>query len=135
VNNQRLTMLRTLAALLCLATPALADQIIDLQGGVPTPIPGTDLTVMFSAITDNRCPSNTTCAWEGMIKAEITVLTGTRTPTTLILCNACDEAGIPQTVAGKTFTLGKLSPTPEFLSLVSRTIDLELYTLQVTVSP
>jgi hypothetical protein len=128
-------MLRTLAALLCLATPALADQTIDLPGGVPIPIPGTELTVVLSAVTDERCPSYETCVWEGIIKAEITVLTGTRAPTTLILCNACDEARIPQTVAGLTFTRGTLSPGRDVLDPLSRLIVLEDYTLQVTVSP
>jgi hypothetical protein len=128
-------MLRTLAVLLCLSTPVMAEQVIDLPGGVPTPIPGTELTVVLSAITDGRCPADATCVWEGMIKAEITVLTGTRAPTTLILCNACDEAGIPQTVAGLTFTRGTLNPGRDVLDPLSRLIVLEDYTLQVTVSP
>jgi hypothetical protein len=128
-------MLRTLAALLCLATPALANQVINLRGGVPTPIPGTELVVMLSAITDRRCPAELTCEWGNMITAEITVLTGTPAPTTLILCNACEAADIPQTVAGKTFTMGELFPDYAVFARLSRNALLQEYTLQVTISP
>jgi hypothetical protein len=130
----RLTLLSLCALALC-ALSAQADQIIDLPGGVPTPIPGTALTVVLSDVTDQRCPSDVDCVWEGMIRAEITVLTGASGTTIFTLCNACETGSSSQTVAGKSFTLGTLSPGRDVLDPLSRLIVLEDYTLQVTVSP
>ena len=123
------------ALLMALTVPALADQTVDLPGGVPTPIPGTALTLVVSDITDQRCPAGVACVWEGMIRAEITVLTGTRTATTFVLCNACDGHDRSAMIAGTTFTLSALSPSTDVIAVLSRTADLEIYTLRLTVSP
>jgi hypothetical protein len=131
----RLTLLALSAfPIILAAASALADQTIDLPGGVPTPIPGTALTVVLSDVTDQRCPADVDCVWEGMIRAEITVLTGAGATRTFTLCNACDTAGVPQVIAGKTFALGELRPNREFFRPLSRNAILSDYTLEVIVS-
>jgi hypothetical protein len=122
-------------ALICAATPALADQTITLQGGLPTPVPGTNLTLQLTDITDQRCPADVACVWEGMVLAEITVLSGMPTRTTVMLCNACDGNHTTVMVADKTLTYSRLSPGRDVLDPMARPPVLADYTLQITVAP
>ena len=125
----------TLPLLLALATPALADQTIDLPGGVPTPVPGTAITLMLTQITDKRCPADRLCRTQGEIRAEIAVLNGTSATTSFILCNACKDATARARLAGMSFTLVQLSPSRAVLDPIGRNPQLSDYTLQVTVTP
>jgi hypothetical protein len=123
-----------LALLALLATPALADQTLDLPGGIATPVPGTALTLLLTDVFDQRCPAGLTCIWEGEYRAEITLLSGADSVAPLTLCNTCQKASTTATASGHTFTLVRLSPGRDVLDPLGRAPQLSDYTATITIS-
>jgi hypothetical protein len=94
-------MRRILTALVLTVTPALAQTPpLALFGTTPTPVPGTDVTVQLTGVTDQRCPVDVACVWQGMIRLELAVTAGTNAPEPVILCNTCEGAGPDAVVTG-----------------------------------
>jgi len=108
---------------------------LTLKGGEAQVVPGSGITLALTRVEDARCPGDVDCVWEGMIRAEITVLTPTPDMTTFILCNACDKAGGLATVAGMTFGLVRLSPSMVDLAKLGRPPLVTDYELTVTYAP
>ena len=96
-------------------------------------LPGTDATVMLTAVQDVRCPSDADCYWEGLIRVELTVTEGAASEV-IVLCNLCDEATREAVVAGRQVTMMRLEPGRELLDKLSRLVVLEDYTVVLAVA-
>jgi len=124
-------------ALIALATAAhpLTPAEITLTGGRVQPIPGTGISLILTEVTDHRCPPGVTCVWEGLIRAEITVMPPLPGPQQITLCNLCEGASRSATTAGLTLTLVSLAPSTEDLAKLGRAPRLPDYELTVYVNP
>jgi hypothetical protein len=131
------SLLCLLAALLIPAAPAMAQQgrPLDLPGDIAVVVPDTALTLVLTNVTDQRCPAGVDCFWEGMMRVEIAVTTGTRAKTMIVLCNLCDDATRDATIAGHQISLVGLSPSTADLARLNRDPVLADYTAAITVSP
>ena len=127
--------LLTLIASVAMAETELAQPEVILQGGLTTTVPDTGATLLLSDITDQRCPSNVECFWEGMIRAEVTVTPPTGAATEIVLCNLCDDGSRSATVAGLDLTLVALSPTKDDVGALGRDPLLADYALTVAYGP
>ena len=125
--------MRPIIALLLCTTFAHAEDL-SLAGGQPTPIPGTDLTITFTGITDQRCPADADCYWEGMMRLKLDVVQDAKA-TPIILCNLCDGATRDADVAGHRISLVSLAPSTEDLALRGRDPQLSDYTATLTITP
>jgi hypothetical protein len=108
---------------------------LTLKGGEAQMVPGTGVTLLLIKVDDSRCPGDVDCVWEGMIRAEITVMTPTADLTAITLCNACDEASGLATVAGMTFGLVRLLPPMADLAKLGRPPRVTDYELTVNYGP
>lgn len=115
-------------------TPMLYPEIT-LRGGEAQVVPDTGVTLLLTGITDQRCPAGVDCFWEGMIRAEITVMTGAQDLTQVILCNQCDDGSSLVTVEGLTLGLVGLAPSTENLAKLGRPPVLADYALTVNYAP
>jgi hypothetical protein len=127
-------------ALIGLATAAqpLTTQLFPelvLLGGKATAIPDTGVTLTLTGITDQRCPAEVDCFWEGMIRAEITVTSTLQPAQEIILCNLCDDGSELVTVAGLSIGLVGLAPSTEELARLGRAPVLADYELTVNYAP
>ena len=95
-------------------------------------IPDTGVTLLLTKVDDARCPPDVECYWEGMIRAEITVLTTKPELMQIVLCNLCDDGQGLVTVAGLTIGLVGLAPSTEELAKLGRAPLLTDYALTVT---
>lgn len=111
-------------------TPKLHPEIT-LKGGEAQVIPDTGVTLLLTKIDDARCPPDVECYWEGMIRAEITVLTTKPELLQVVLCNMCDDGQGLVTVAGLTIGLVGLAPSTEELAKLGRAPLLSDYALTV----
>ena len=129
--------MRTLIAVLCLLPFAAqaSEEPLQITANAPMAVAGTGLTLRLIALTDQRCPADAECYWEGMVRAEILVTNGDRIPVIITLCNLCDGARGDAIVDGHTITLGKLSPSMEELANLGRLAQLADYRLAISVSP
>lgn len=114
-----------LALLACIATPALPHSEeplprIVLKGGEGQVVPDSGVTLLLTGITDQRCPPDVDCFWEGMIRAEIAVMPPKGEWTQIVLCNLCDDGERSATVDGLTLTLMGLAPSMEELAKLAR---------------
>ena len=110
-------------------TPKLYPEMT-LKAGEAQAIPDTGVTLLLTAITDQRCPPDVDCFWEGMIRAEITVSTPTSNAQ-IVLCNQCEDGESLVTVAGLTIGLVGLAPSIEELAKLGRAPLLTDYALTV----
>jgi hypothetical protein len=108
---------------------------LTLKGGEAQMVPGTGITLLLTKVDDSRCPGDVDCVWEGMIRAEITVMAPTPDLAAITLCNACDDASGLATVAGMTFGLVRLSPPMVDLAKLGRPPRVTDYELTVTYGP
>jgi hypothetical protein len=115
-------------------TPRLLPEIT-LQGGEGQMVPDTGITLLLTKVDDSRCPPNVDCYWEGMIRAEITVMTATSEVQQIVLCNLCDDGAGLVTVAGLTFGLVGLAPSTEELAKLGRSPLLTDYALTLNYAP
>ena len=118
-----------------LAFSAEVPPRLTLRGGEGTPIPNTGLALLLTGITDQRCPPQVDCFWEGMIRAEITVLGPKPNLQQIVLCNLCDDGSRSATVGGVNLPLVSLIPSTEDLTKLGRAALLTYYTLVVAVEP
>lgn len=130
------------AVLGVLAVPAWADDLtLAVTGGTPLILPeggvlgldGPGVELEIIAVTDQRCPSDIECYWEGMIRVELTVTSGDIVDT-LILCNACDDGHRDGAAAGYAFTLFRVDPARDALLRLDRMPVPSDYTLLLTVT-
>jgi hypothetical protein len=131
----------TLAAVavcaLTTASPALTPQLfpqLTLEGGEPTPVPDTNITLILTEVEDQRCPAEVDCVWAGMIRVHLTVSTPTAKQE-IILCNQCDDASDLALAAGQTFGLIGLAPSTEELAKLGRAPVLADYEVTVNYAP
>jgi hypothetical protein len=122
-----------LALLALLPTIAHATEIA-VSAETPRRVPGTDITLTLTDVTDQRCPANVACMWEGMIRVELSVTSGTDAPKTIVLCNMCDGATRDAGVPGHTVSLVRLDPPVEFFVPLNRNPMLRDYTVTVDVT-
>ena len=115
-------------------TPKLHPEIT-LKGGEGQVVPDTGVILLLTGITDQRCPPEVDCFWEGMIRAEITVMAETQELTQIILCNQCDDGQGLVTVAGLTIGLVGLAPSTAELAKHGRPPLLTDYELTVNYAP
>lgn len=108
---------------------------ITLTGGEAQVIPDSGVALLLTRVDDSRCPGDVDCVWEGMIRAEITVLTAAPDLTQIVLCNACEDASSLATVAGLTIGLVSLSPSMANLAKLGRPPLVTDYHLTVSYSP
>ncbi len=93
----------------------------------------TGTSFRLTAVTDQRCPADVACYWEGVMRVEITARSeaGTRV---LILCNLCDDgeriANLPQMVV----RFDGLEPSTEDLERKARLPVLQDYTVRLTLT-
>ena len=125
----------TLIATFAMAETEEALPEVTLQGGLTTAVPDTGATLLLSDITDQRCPSNVECFWEGMIRAEITVTPATGAATDIVLFNLCEDGSRSVTVAGLDLMLVALSPTKDDVGALGRDPLLADYALTVAYGP
>ena len=111
-------------------TPQLFPEII-LRGGEGQVIPDTGVTLLLTRIDDQRCPADVECYWEGMIRAEITVMTPKAELQQIVLCNQCEDGERLATVAGLIIGLVGLAPSTAELAKVARPPLLTDYELTV----
>jgi hypothetical protein len=110
---------------------------LTLRGGEGAIVPDTGLTLLVTKITDERCPyePNMACVWEGMVRAEITVLGPRPEMYQIVLCNLCDDGAQTTTAAGLTLTYIGLAPSTEELAKLGRAPLLTDYELTVAYGP
>jgi hypothetical protein len=125
--------MRPIVAILLTTTLAHAGDIT-VRGGQPTPVPGTDLTITLTDVTDQRCPADVACVWEGMIRLELDVVQNA-TVTPIVLCNSCADATRDAEAAGHHITFTALNPTTEVLALLGSTPQLDIYAATLTITP
>lgn len=128
-----------LALLACIATPALPWSIepspqIVLKGGEGQVVSDSGVTLLLTRI-DERCPAGVDCYWEGMIRAEITVMPPKGELTEIVLCNLCDDGERSATVAGLILTLMELAPSTAELAKLGRAPLLTDYALTLAWQP
>ncbi len=111
-------------------TPKLYPEIT-LRGGEAQAIPETGVTLLLTRIDDQRCPPDVDCFWEGMIRAEISVLAGMEEPAQIVLCNLCEDGEGMATVAGLSVGLVSLAPSTDVLAKLGRAPVLADYELTV----
>ena len=117
----------------CALTPQVFPELT-IQGGEPTAVPDTDITLTLSQVEDQRCPAGVDCVWAGMIRVHLTVSTPTAKQE-ITLCNHCDDATDLATAAGQTFGLISLAPSTEELAKLGRKPQLSDYELTVNYGP
>jgi hypothetical protein len=86
---------------------------------------------LLTGITDQHCPPDVDCFWEGLIRAEIRVTDGAATQQ-IALCNQCEDATRSTSVAGLTLKLVSLAPSTEELADLGRDPTLADYALTVS---
>jgi hypothetical protein len=142
----RLLLATTFVALT--ATAALSESVeplaeVILREGVPAVIPDTDIKLILASVTDQRCPSpadhrssmQIACFWEGMVRAEIVVMTQKAALERVVLCNLCDDGEKTALIEGLDFTLVGLAPSTEELAKLDREPHLADYELTLTYEP
>jgi hypothetical protein len=115
-------------------TPQLLPEIT-LKGGEGQVIADTGVTLLLTNVDDARCPPDVECYWEGMIRAEITVMTAQSELVQIVLCNLCDDGQGLVTVAGLTLGLVGLAPSTKDLAKLGRAPLLTDYALTVNYTP
>lgn len=92
----------------------------------------TGTTFRLSEVTDQRCPAEVDCYWEGMMRVEITARrdAGDRV---LILCNLCDDGDRIADLQGMEVRLDGLEPSTDDLARKARLPVLQDYTVRLTL--
>lgn len=106
-----------------------------LRGGVTVELPVTDLSATLRLVTDQRCPVDVACYWEGMRRIEVDVVQGRSAPVRIVLCNLCQGATDSATIDGVTLTFTQLEPSTEDLRALGRQPELADYSALISVSP
>lgn len=96
------------------------------------------LRLVLKEVTDQRCPSQYDCYWEGMIRAVILVNSDAHGAQYVVLCNMCDDGARSADVPGYVLTLDRLEPEHAVIerldSQLGRAVLLADYTVVVTVA-
>lgn len=123
----------------CLAVQALADTAtLALPGGqeVSLPagqVPGPRLRLFLNEVTDQRCPPEYDCYWEGLIRAVLLVNSDAHGAQYVVLCNMCEEGAREAVAAGDVIGLDHLEPDHTVIEGLGRAVVLADYTVVVTV--
>ena len=127
-------MVCVFSAAIFAATMALAETSeLLVPGGSAVYFPESETMVLFSAVQDQRCPSNADCVWEGMIRVELALAVPGDTPEMLVLCNACEDGTRAAKFGRYAITLIRLEPGREVLDPLGRLVTLQDYTVVLGV--
>lgn len=125
----------TLAALpLAAETPPAQPRPLDLPGDRDVTDPASGAVFRLTEVTDQRCPHDVECYWEGMMRVGIAVQLASGERQVVILCNLCDEGGRAAELAGMTLRFEGLEPSTAALAGRARMPVLQDYTAQITVA-
>jgi hypothetical protein len=129
--------MRVLALPLCLllALPAMAETSFRVGATAAVPVPGTRLMIRLTDVTDQRCPADVTCFWEGMMRVELDLSLPDAPAAKVILCNLCEDSTRSATQGGVTLTLTGLDPTQAEQARLGRDVALADYTAILTATP
>jgi hypothetical protein len=125
------------------ALPALAETArLSLPGGQEVALPaggvsgltGPGLRLWLNEVTDQRCPSEYDCYWEGMIRAVIFVNPDAHGAQYVVLCNLCEDGQRTAVVAGYQLTLEHLEPDHAVIEGLGRAAVLADYTVVVIIA-
>lgn len=134
-------LLPSLLALFLVAQPAMAEvsittgRPVPLQGGTPVFDKDSGVRLALIDVTDQRCPAEVDCYWEGMIRLEISVQPASGTAETVILCNICDDGDRSAAAAGLRLYFDTLAPSTADLARMARTPILSDYTATIGLLP
>ncbi len=92
----------------------------------------TGTTFRLTAVTDQRCPPEVDCYWEGMMRVEITTHAGAE-DRVMILCNRCDDGDGITKLPGMMVRFDGLEPSTEELGRKARLPVLQDYTVRLTL--
>ena len=126
--------MRLILALLALLPGIAHAAEIAVRAEGPTLVPGTNISLTLMDVTDQRCPANVACIWEGLIRVELSVTNGTDAPKTIVLCNLCDGATRDAGMPGHTVSLLRLDPPVEFFLPLNRNPMLHDYTVTLAIT-
>ena len=129
-------LVAVILSLLALSPAAFAAEItVDVPGDQTVQVLGTGLSVRFAGITDQRCPSDVACVWEGMIRVELHIARDGGASKPVILCNMCDDGTRDVIAGGHRFSLRGLAPSTEVLDGMARLPVLGDYTVTLAFAP
>ncbi|NGM45610.1 hypothetical protein G5B31_08690 [Rhodobacter sp. SGA-6-6] len=137
--------MRLLPAALALALAALPlplaaegstedGRVLLLPGDREVSDPTTGVTFRLTAVTDQRCPADVACVWEGMIRLEIEAVLAPDDSRSVILCNACDDGGRTADLPGMILRFEGLEPSTAELARRARLPVLQDYTASIALS-
>ena len=92
------------------------------------------LGLRLTEITDQSCPSTLDCYWEGLIGVGIAIKVEGFDPTSVNLCNLCEDGEREVVVAGYRLTLDHLEPDHAAIGQLNRAAVLADYTVVVKVA-
>lgn len=124
-----------LAALpLAAETPPAEPRPLDLPGDRDVTDPASGAVFRLTEVTDQRCPHDVECYWEGMMRVGIAVQLASGEHHEVILCNLCDEGGRTAELAGITLRFEGLEPSTAALAERARLPVLQDYTARIALS-
>ena len=128
------------AALALAALPLAADgstedgRVLLLPGDRWVADPATGASFRLSGITDQRCPADVACVWEGMIRLEIEVVPAPDDSRRIVLCNACADGAPTARLPGMVLRLEGLEPSTAALARKARLPVLQDYTAGIALT-
>jgi hypothetical protein len=116
---------------------------VTVPGGEAVTVPGTELVLTLTRVTDRRCPSiedlrrgmTIRCGSTGLIAMTFSAVLSGQTPKPIYICNDCFSVGRQSSVGPYRITLLKLKPTTEELAKLDRPAAMADYRVVVEVIP
>jgi len=113
--------------------PAEEERILLLPGDRDVTDTASGATFRLTGVTDQRCPPDVLCYWEGTIRLEIKVQAAPGESRTVILCNICDDGSRTADLPGMTLRLEGLEPSTAELAARARLPVLQDYTASIAL--
>lgn len=135
--------MRLLPAALALALTALPlaaegaaedGRVLLLPGDRWVTDPATGAAFRLTGVTDQRCPADVACVWEGMIRLEIEVVLAPDDSRSVILCNVCEDGSRTADLPDMVLRLEGLEPSTAELARKARMPVLQDYTASISLS-
>lgn len=126
--------LMILAGLVTFGLPVAADPVpVALPGGAVVAVEGTSLHLRLTGVTDQRCPADVACVWEGMVQLTLTINPGGPDAQDVVVCNACEDGTATATDAGYVIIYRRLEPARSVIENLGRVPVLADYGVLVRV--
>ena len=114
--------------------PAKEARLLLLPGDRSVTDTASGAAFLLTGVTDQRCPPDVLCYWEGTIRLEIKVQPTQGESRTVILCNLCDDGGRTAALPGMVLRLEGLEPSTAELARKARLPVLQDYTASIAIS-